>query len=132
MLITTYLVLNAAMFLLGVFCFMQVRGFLNRNSSITGPSQLEDFKRMARGNMYGALVYIALAIPSVLLTIYITMTDRLYGFVIAMAVSAPAFFFGKYSKKFEQRSRNMECAGPYADEHKRVGQAWVKNLLPDF
>ena len=60
MLMTTYLVLNAAMFLLGVFCFMQVRQFLSQNSSINGPAQLEDFKRMARINMYVAIVYLAL------------------------------------------------------------------------
>lgn len=129
---TTYLVLNAAMFLLGVFCFMQVRQFLSQNSSINGPAQLEDFKRMARINMYVAIVYLALAIPSVLMTIYITMTTGLYGFVVAMAVSTPAYFFGKYSKKFEEQARTMSCDAAYDHEHKRVAHAWVKNLLPDF
>ncbi len=132
MLMTIYLVLNAAMFLLGVFCFMQVRQFLSQHSSIDGTAQLEDFKRLARVNMYVAIVYLALAIPSILLTIYITYTTGLYGFVIAIAVSTPAYFFGKYSKKFEEQARTMACDAAYDYEHKRISHAWVKNLLPDF
>ena len=82
--------------------------------------------------MYGAVVYMALAIPSLLMSMYITYTYGIFGLAVIIGVSIPQFLFGKYSKTFEVKSRTVPCATEYAEEHTRVGQAWGKNALPDF
>jgi hypothetical protein len=130
--ITTYLLLQAALFLLSIGGFFQVRQFLSSSTLIASPQDLDRFKRMARLNMYVALVYMVLAIPGILMSMYLTFMYGLYGLGIVLAVSVPQFLFGKYLKSLEDKSRSLPCSSEFVDEHRRIGQSWLKKPLPDF
>lgn len=131
MVIPIYIALNAVLFVISVFGFLQVRQFLNQTPVISGPAHIDAFKRLVRTNMYLAVVVLCLALPSLLLTIYIAYAVD-YGFFIAIAFSVPSMLFSKYAKTFDERARNLACDAAYDAEHKRIAQAWGKSLLPDF
>jgi hypothetical protein len=130
--ITTYLFLQGALLLLAVGGFFQVQHFLRNNPSISTARDLDNFKRLARVNMYVALVYIVLSIPVVLISMYLGFSAGLTGVAIVLVASAPHFALGQYMKKLEEKSRTLECASQYAEEHRRIGQVWQKKALPDF
>lgn len=130
--ITTYLIIQAALFSISVWGFVQSQKFLKLSPSISRASDLENFKRLVRHNMYGALVYICLSIPALLLSMFLTFSYGVIGFGIVVGVSIPQFLFGRYSKTFEVKSRNVPCAVEYAAEHQRIGHSWGKKALPDF
>jgi hypothetical protein len=130
--ITTYLFLQGALFLILVGGFFQVRQFLQMNSTISRPVDLDSFKRLARVNMYVALVYLILAIPTIMFSMYLGFSNGLYGVSIAIAATAPHFILGKFMKKDENSSRSLECSSQFAEEYKQIGLSWRKKILPDF
>jgi len=130
--ITTYLLVQGALLLLSVGGLFQVQRFLRSNPSIISAEGFDNFKRLARVNMYVALVYIVLSVPALLIGIYITYTYGVFGLVVVLAISVPQYLLGKYMKRVEDKSRSLECSTLYADEHRRIGETWVKKALPDF
>ena len=129
---TSYLFLEGSLFLICIGGFFQVSQFLRLHGAVTTAGDLDDFKRMVRVNMYVALVYIVLGIPSILLSMYLSFAYGIYGMVIAIGATVPHFFLGKHMKKLDERSRNLECSSRLDSEYKRIGQVWRKKALPDF
>jgi len=130
--ITTYVVLQAVMFLISIGGFVQVKQFLSRCGSIRSEDDLTAFKKLARVNMYVALGYMAIGGPTILLSIYIGYMYSFYGIGIVLLVSVPQFLFGKYLKGLEDKTRSMTCSDAYLLEHRRVTESWLKKALPDF
>src|SRR5688572_16376868 len=96
--ITTYMALQSAMFLIAVGGFFQVNQFLKMCASITSVDHLNAFKKLARVNMYVALIYMAIGGPTILISIYLGYHYGLYGLGIVLLFSVPQFLFGKYLK----------------------------------
>src|SRR5687768_491975 len=103
--ITIYLFVQAVLFLLAVAGFFQVQRFLKTNRSISSAEGLDSFKRLARVNMYVALVYIVLAVPMILMSMYIGYAYGLYGIAVVLGTSVPQMIFGKFLKSAEDKSR---------------------------
>jgi hypothetical protein len=130
--ITTYLFLQAALFFLTIGGYFQVRQFLSLNTSISNERGLDNFKRLARVNMYVALAYIAISIPMILMSMYIGYTLGIDGLALVLGISIPQIGLGVYLKSSEDKTRSLPCTDQYAAEHRRIGLAWQKNVLPDF
>ena len=130
--ITTYLCLQAALFLLLFGGFFQVQKFLHVNSSISCPGDLDAFKTLVRVNMYVALISIIIGIPTILLSMIIGYSYGIFGLGIVLVISIPQVLFARYVKSQEYLTRSMDCSSHYADEYHRIGQSWSKKALPDF
>ena len=130
--ITTYVLLQAAMFLIGVGGFYQVKQFLDSHPFIRRDGDFDNFKRLARFQMYVALVYIVLALVGIAMSLYLSWEFGLVGVVVVILVSVPHHLLGNKMKKLEERSRGLECSVQYADEYERIGMVWRKKALPDF
>ena len=90
------------------------------------------FKRMVKVNMYVALGYLVLALPGILLSLYLPFSEGLIGVGVVLLINAPIFFLGNQTKKLEMRSRELECTPALADEYRSVGETWHKKALPNF
>ena len=130
--ITIYLILQAVSFAIVIAAFLSVEKFLKRHNSITRPHELDSFKRMARFNMYAALVYIVLTIPLVLMSLALTFWYGLMGLAIVLAISVPQTLFSFHMKKREEKTRLMQCSSDLAAEHQQVAHSWLKKAVPDF
>jgi ABC-type multidrug transport system fused ATPase/permease subunit len=130
--ITTYILLQAAMFLIAVGGFFQVKQFLSGHAFIRTDGDMDRFKRLARAQMYAALVYIVLAIVGVAMSMYLTWVIGVYSLVLVVLVSLPHYALGNQMKKLEEKSRGLECAERFAAEYERIGLVWRKKALPDF
>jgi ABC-type multidrug transport system fused ATPase/permease subunit len=130
--ITTYLLLQAAMFLVAVGGFFHVKQFLDAHPYIRRDGDFENFKRLVRFQMYVALVYIGLAVVGIAMSMYLSWAFGFFGLFVVVLVSVPHYVLGKQMKKLEQKSRELECAVQFADEYQRIGTVWRKKALPDF
>jgi len=130
--IYTYLLLQIALFLLSLGGYFQVKRFLSEHSTISNGRHLDNFKSLVRVNMYIALVYIALGIPGILMSIYLGFAYGLLGIVCVLVLNVPHFLFGKYLKSLEERARKMHCSSEYSEEFRTIGETWFKKALPNF
>ena len=130
--IYAFVTLQIGLFLLSVGGYFQVKKFLGLYGDISDDSHLDAFKSLVRVNMYIALVYLLLGIPSVLMSIYFGFSYGLSGLALVLAISVPQFLFGKHLKTLEMRSRNLPCRGNLQDDYQSVGEAWTKKALPNF
>ena len=130
--IYTYLFLQIALFLLSLGGYFQVKRFLNQHDTISNGSHLNNFKSLARVNMYIALVYLALGLPAILMSIYLGFAYGLLGIVAVAALNLPHFLFGKYLKSLEEKARHLQCTHELSDEFRAVGETWFKKALPNF
>ena len=128
----TYILMQSAMFLIAIGGYFQVSKFLRHNSSIADGSNFDAFKNLVRVNMYVAILSILVAIPTVLLSIYISWTEGFFGIGLVLGTSIPQILFSKKLKMFEQRSKQLHCSDQFADEYRLVADAWTKKLLPNF
>jgi len=130
--IYTYLLLQIALFLLSLGGYFQVKKFLSQHNTISNHRHLDNFKSLVRVNMYIALVYIALGIPGILMSIYLGFAYGLLGIVCVLALNVPHFLFGKYLKSLEEKARQLQCSSEYSQEFRMIGETWFKKALPNF
>lgn len=130
--IYTYLLLQAVLVLLSLVSYFQVKKFLSRHNSISREADLNDFKALVRVNMYMALVYLALGIPAIVMSIYLGWEYGLLGIFAVMAVNIPHFMFSQYLKTQEEKARQLNCSPQFSNEFKTVGETWFKKALPNF
>ena len=130
--IYAYLVLQAMLLLLSFGGFLQVRKFLSRHNAISDYSHLDAFKALVRLNMYLALVYIAMGIPAIVMSVYLGWEYGLFGIFAVMAVNIPHFMFSKYLRSLEEQARQLHCLPQFSAEFKMVGETWFKKALPNF
>ena len=130
--IFAYVVLQTVLFLLSLVGFFQVKKFLSRHKSISDGRHLDSFKSLVRVNMYVALVYIALGIPGILMSIYLGFVYGLMGIVDVLALNVPHLLFGKYLKSLEEKARQLQCSAEYSQEFRTIGETWFKKALPNF
>jgi hypothetical protein len=83
--------------------------------------------------MYGAIVYLALGLPTLLLGAYIVVTLGVVGLAAVLATSLPAYLLSRKVRALEATARGAPCANDLLlAEHRKIGEAWVKNVLPNF
>lgn len=111
---------------------IQLRGFLSRNSSIASWQNLEEFKRIARQQMYQALAAIGILGAACILGLYGIVTRQL-SLLLVIVLNGAIIVIARMTKGIEERARslpvdNEELAGQY----KAICETWVKKPLPDF
>jgi len=115
-----------------VVAAVQVRGFLGRNTSIASRQILEDFKRMARWQMYQALFQVVFLVAACVLGVVGIITGRL-SLLLVIAVNGAILVISKALQGAEKRARSLPAADEQlADEYRGVCETWVKKPFPDF
>jgi hypothetical protein len=132
LMIYAFLALQLALFLLSVGGYFQVKKFLGLHGDIANESNLDAFKSLVRVNMYVALVYLILGVPSVGMSIYFGFAYGISGLLLVVAISIPQFLFGKHLRGLEERSRTLPCRSDLGEEYAAVGHTWMKKALPNF
>lgn len=133
----TIVVLFAAVYavLLGIGAWAQrgLSAFLEETPTIADSRALERFKQVARHNMYGALVQIALGLVGLLAGIGVVSRHGLPGLAGITAANAALFALGRRVKTLESRARSLPASSPELErQHRYVGEVWMKRPLPDF
>lgn len=120
----------AAMLAWGYF---ELTAFLQGHPEIQDENDLNDFRRVARRNMYGAICFLALAIPTFLVGIYIIVQAGWSGLLLVLAVHASFHFPSKKLQRLEAAARILPCADDtLLSIYRKIGETWVKKALPDF
>jgi hypothetical protein len=127
-----YLVLQLCLFSLSLFGYFQVKRFLSTHNAIANPTHLDNFKTLVRMNMYGALAYMVLGVPALLLSIYFGWNYGILGIVGVTAINVLQLVFGQHLRKLEDRARHMRCSRELSGEFRTVGEVWFKKALPNF
>ena len=111
---------------------IQIRGFLLRTAAISNDQDLEDFKRLARRQMYQALLQLVFLLGAVGLSLYGMVTKQcslLHVLGLSLAILATSLI----SRPFESRVKSLDVEDEsLAEEYKAVCESWVKKPLPDF
>lgn len=129
----SYIILGICFVALALWGSHEVKLFLEAYSTIDSATALEAFKRLARRNMITTLIYLPLGLMSFLWSIYLVFNFATVGLVVVLAVQAPVIFFSLRLKKLENRARSLDAANDtLKEEHRRVGDSWLKKALPDF
>jgi hypothetical protein len=131
--LVTFLLLAVVQAGLSIWSRGQLGSFLSRHPSVQGTATFEEFKQLARGQMYGALVYLVLGVGSLLLSVALTLAGGFSMLLVVVAVNVPLLLLGMSNKKLEDRVRALQCSDPQlAGEFARVGESWMRKPLPDF
>lgn len=128
-----YLVLSATLLAISFWGRLELSRFLECHSSLDGTTAFEDYKALARGNMYGALAYLVLGVLSMIVGIVLVFRTPLVGLATVIGCNVVLYFLGDANKKMEVRVRNLPCADPaLAEQCRRIGETWVHKPLPNF
>ncbi len=128
-----YVILNVLLIAMMMLARSALLRFLERHDSIQNNDVLNEFKKLARSNMYFALVYLVCGMALIVWAAFLVMQYGLLGILLVLAFSVPGIFLGLGTKKLEERTKKLPCADPALDtEYKRVSEVWVKKALPDF
>ena len=129
----TYLSLQAVLLGLSAWTYIALVRFLRTCPSIVDKASLDLFRCLARQNMYGAIAYLVFGVPTLLLGVYLFLTRGLVGFVAVLVTSLPSYLLSRKVRALEVVARNARCADELLlAEHREIGQAWLKNALPNF
>ena len=131
--ITLYVLFNAGLAAILLWGRHEATTFLASHSVINSVPAMEAFKRLARRNMIGALIFIPLGLVSIVWSVYLGFRLGLVGVAVVLAVQIPLFALGRNLKKYETRARSMGSSdATLAEEHQRISETWVKKAVPDF
>lgn len=131
--LVAYSVLLATWAALLAWGHFELNAFLKGHAEIQDENDLDDFKRMARKNMYGAICFLALAIPTFLLGIYFIVQTGWLSLVLVLAIHASFHFPSKKLQSLEAAARNLPCADDVLlSSYRKIGETWMKKALPDF
>ena len=111
---------------------VQIRGFLARTTAIGDVQDLEDFKRLARRQMYQALLQLVFLLGAVGLSLY-GMATKQCNLLHVLGLSLAILAMSLISRPFERRVRSLTVEDEsLAEEYEAVCESWVKKPLPDF
>ena len=127
-----YLVLQLCLFSLSLFGYFQVKRFLSTHNAIANPTHLDNFKTLVRMNMYGALAYMVLGVPALLLSIYFGWNYGILGIAGVTAINVLQLVFGQHLRKLEDKARHIQWSHEFSGEFRTIGEAWFKKALPNF
>jgi len=131
--IIIYFLLSMALLTVLLVGFFDISRFLRSHSSIDSAVHLSLYKELARRNMYAALSYIGLAIPWIVLGMYLIWTMVGIGFLIVLSMSTIGIILGIKLKKIELQVRSLKCRDKILeDEYQQIGEIWQKKALPNF
>jgi hypothetical protein len=82
--------------------------------------------------MYVALVYLALGVPAVGMSIYLGFAYGLVGVAAVLGVNTLQLVFGNHLRGLEKKSRSLHCSPAFQPEYAAVGETWFKKALPNF
>jgi len=111
---------------------VQIRGFLSRTAAICNAEDLENFKRLARRQMYQVLLQAVFLFGAIGLSLYGMVTDRC-SLLHVLGLSLAILATGLIIKPFESRVKSLAVEDEsLAEEYAAVCESWVKKALPDF
>lgn len=128
-----YLALSAILLALSLWGRSELARFLETHASLDGMAAFEDYKSLARGNMYGALAYLVIGVLSMIVGIVLVFQNPLVGLAAVIGCNVVLYFLGDANKKMEIRVRNLPCGDPArAEQCRQIGETWVHKPLPNF
>lgn len=131
---TAFVLIYAVAVLVSIWGGLSVRSFLARYPTITDRPALDAFKRLARSNMYMALMQIVILGAGFLVGILLVFRHgAIKGLGPVLVANGVVMGLGKLIKSLEVRARSLPCATQaLGDEHARVSESWVHKPFPDF
>lgn len=130
--VTLYIVLVSAVFPLSMWGYGEVSRFLRGHPEICSHESLDAFKEMARRNMYGALAYLLLGLPALILGLYLAVSQDMVGKILFLTPIGLLHVIGSRAKAREIEARTLPCVDALAAEYRKIGDAWEKKVFPDF
>jgi len=127
-----YIVLSIGLDILLLWARAVLSRFLQTYDSIADAAILDEFKRIARWNMYGALAFLFCGGAGILWGVLLTRQQGLLGTFIVLAITLPSLFISLSTRALEQKARSLPSAAALQTEYRRVAEAWVHKVLPDF
>lgn len=116
----------------GVIAGAGVQSFPSRGKGITTQTDLEEFKAMARRQMYQALLQMVLLGAGCVIGLYGIFTGKL-GLLLVVALNGLVFVMGTAFKGLERRARSLPVDDPGLQaEYTRVCDSWLHKPTPDF
>lgn len=132
--ITAYLGIYICALIISLRSSNRLRQFLKKHQAIADEQGLQEFKSMARHEMYESLFLILLLAIGVL--VGLTIPDR-YGIWREIVFYVPLVSLLWYSlvihRKLEREARSLPAATEELEQaHYQVSKAWKANFLPNF
>lgn len=112
--------------------FFAVKSFLSQSSCISNSIDLDNFKRLARQQMYQALIQIGLLGAAGVLGIYGLVTKQV-GILLILVLNGTVIGISMVSKTLEKRAHALTVTDQRLEnEYKTICHTWVKKAFPDF
>ena len=112
-----------------------INRFLANHASIGTQECLEEFKKLARCQMYQALIQLLFIAPMGVISVVGIIIGKLNAieFIIVLALNFVNIFLGMYGKRFEEKARRLPVEGEeLGREYIQICEDWVKKPLPKF
>jgi hypothetical protein len=106
--------------------------FVSEVSEIADEHCLERYRRVARLGMYLTLVSLPFLLVNFVCGLILVIAFGMFALVFVILANVVVFGIAKFSKGYELRARSLPAAEPFAAEYRRIGEVWVKKMLPDF
>ncbi|MBN2370757.1 MAG: hypothetical protein JXO72_09725 [Vicinamibacteria bacterium] len=128
-----YILLNAAALVHCVCAKKQLDDFLDAHPSIGSQKDISDFRRLARSQMYMALLQIVFLGMSLLIGLALIWTGGIRMLLIVLLANGVVFFAARWIKPTEARVQNLPCLTTDLSQTKQfIVDSWKKKPLPDF
>lgn len=132
-LIVVYIGLHVWAIAGAVWTRRQVSKFLANHAQISNSVDLDEFKHLARRNMFLALVQLAGLIAGVLIGVVLIWRYGLVALAGVLLANGVLFAMGRLGSRLEEQVRSLPAESPELQaEHQRISESWVKKALPDF
>ncbi len=112
----------------------ELRSYLATSPSISTWQDMERFKRIVSGQMYGALAQIGFLVipyPAYGIGLYLKVLQPVDVFYIFVP-SAVLLVAGIIFKRIEERTKHLPVTSEFAAEYDHVINTWMKKPLPDW
>ena len=110
-----------------------VKSFLSKTSSISSALDLDHFKRLARQQMYQALLQIGSIGSVTILWLYGMFVAHQMGFLLILILNGILILANKPLKSLEIRVRSLPVSDQSLEgQYRAVCEAWVHKAFPNF
>jgi hypothetical protein len=111
---------------------IKMKSFLSGTQSISTAHDLENFKALARTQMYQSLIQIVVLGGGGLLGLYGIFIGEV-GLMLVIGLNVAVFVIAKLIKGMENRVRDLPVNdGSLVTQYRAVCESWVKKPFPDF
>ena len=126
-----YLLFSAAIINM-IFVVYKIKSYLNSHEKISDFQDLEEFKNMARLQMYLALIQLVILGSMNIIGLYGLITFRI-GFMFLIYIDLIVIALGMAFKNIEKKATTLEMEDMMLyDEYSSVCQCWKSKPFPDF